>query len=385
MDDIKSVPTDVPNVRPLHPTSQLKIADSLRPATMADIVGQSQIKSSLEVYMRSAKRRGRALDHVFFAGPPGLGKTTFASVIAMEMCDGINFDQQEDARLHRSDGPIKPIHDEFCHSLILETGPNLDKERMLSHVSRIISSDEHWPPVILFIDEIHALDKEIMTVLLPLLEDRFFLGINVPEFTCIGATTDPAKLPAPLRDRFGITYQLWYYSPEEIATIIRKSMCTLLHKTPEQVSEMVNFDDNIGGHMALMDLAKRSRGVPRTANNLLKRTLDYALDAMAIGETDVPFNPDIVTTAMRGMDIDKNGLNKGERTVLKVMLDRYGQRPVGIRAISSAVGEGYVTIEEVIEPNLVRLGFVNRESRGRTLTPEGVVVAALELEGQTEY
>jgi len=343
--------------------------DTLRPHTLDEVIGQESIKRTLRTYMSSATRRGVPLDHVLLSGPPGLGKTTIASVIATEM----------------------------NHALILDTGPTLNKQKMMSHVTSIINTaKEENLQIVLFVDEAHDIPKESQTILLPLLEEFKFIDIYCPKFTLVAATTEPSALPAPLRDRLSIKYHVEYYTDDELLLILKRSYRLLWELHEEQYDDYVNgllAVDEDGNEaptlQALRMLAHRAKGVPRAANQLLRRTQDFAIGLLS-EEQDIweaPLDPDVVKAAMTAERIDVNGLTHTERNILVTMLTRFASRSggVGPGAIASAVGESRNTIEFVFEPNMVRLGYIERTERGRKLTPEGMAVALLEVSHATEY
>jgi Holliday junction DNA helicase RuvB len=360
--------------------------DNLRPQTLDEIIGQESIKSTLNIYMRSAQRRGQPLDHLLLTGPPGVGKTTIASVIAGEM--------------------------DFA--LIIDTGPTLNRDKMMNHVTSIINTaDAENKMIVLFVDEVHDLPKDTQTILLPLLEEFKYIDVFCPKFTFIGATTNPAKLPLALRDRMPIKYHLDYYTDEDLLKILKRSyrllwelddeekfgqyVADLFHEYDEEIEEV---DESDGTTVlttvhhpstvldALRMLAHRAKGVPRVANQLLKRTLDFSLGYLDEEEEMyyARMDPDIVTEAMKAQGIDKNGLTAMDRKILVTLFTRYHNRAgVGINAIAAAIGEDRSTVEDVYEPNLVRLGFLERGERGRQATTEGQLVAAAELSHLTEY
>lgn len=383
-DGIGDIPVDT------APSLGLRYTDpdaKIRPATLDEIIGQEHIKRTLRVYMRAAKGRGESLDHVLLTGPAGLGKTTIASVIAHEM----------------------------GHQLRVLAGPQVGFNEMVNLASEMMADAEtiendYSRRLVVFIDEIHGMHKDAQNVLLPMLEDFNFGNWQFQPFTLIGATTDPSKLSNPLRDRFGIPYQLDFYPDEDIVKIAKRTLSVLLQEPPEKIEEWCRPPYGAGETPpeaeAITELARRARGVPRVINNLIKRTLDFMYQPdepetptlqviTADGRTIIPgiddkplygrLTPEVVREAMTALGIDRNGLDAKARSVLVAMFQRYGTRPVGIRAVAAAIGESAANIEETVEPNLVRRGFINREMRGRTLTAEGIVVAAREIDGKTEY
>lgn len=303
---------------------------TLRPQTFKDYLGQEKAKHELDVYIRAAKQRKQTLDHVLLYGPPGLGKTTLAMIIANEM--GVN------------------IH--------TTTGPSIEKSGDLVAVL-----DELQPGDILFIDEIHRMPKAVEEVLYSAMED-FYIDIIVGQgtesrslhhelvpYTLIGATTTSGKLSAPLRDRFGIVEHMEYYSENELAQIVFRSADVLNIKIDED-----------GAH----ELARRSRGTPRIANRLLKRVRDFA----QVGNKD-KIDYDIAKSALNQLQVDDAGLDSLDRRILTMMIELYNGGPLGIKVIAANIGEDQETIESVYEPYLMQMGFLKRTARGRIVTRKG--------------
>lgn len=298
--------------------------NSLRPKVLEDYIGQEKVKENLKIYIEAAKKRGEPLDHCLFYGPPGLGKTTLSTIISNEMNSNIKI----------TSGPA-----------ITKTG---DLAALLTNLSEFD---------ILFIDEIHRLNKSVEEILYPALED-FSLDIiigkgpgarsirlDLPKFTLIGATTKAGALTTPLRDRFGIIHRLDLYSPEELRTIVKRSAGIL----------DVTIDDE-----SALEIARRSRGTPRIANRLLKRVRDYAL---VLGDGNIDLK--ITKHALNKLEIDELGLDETDRKMLEMMITQYGGRPIGIETIATSLGEEVDTIEDVYEPYLIQIGFLARTPRGR--------------------
>ena len=300
---------------------------SLRPKYFNEYIGQREAKDNLNIYIQAAKQRGEALDHVLLYGPPGLGKTTLAGIIANEL--GVNFR--------------------------ITSGPAIEKAGDLAAI--LTNLDEHD---VLFIDEIHRLSRSVEEVLYSAMEDYaldIIIGkgpsarsvrIDLPKFTLVGATTRAGALAAPLRDRFGIVSRLEYYKQDELEFIVTRA------------AEILNIGIEPAG---ASEIARRSRGTPRIANRLLKRVRDFA---QVVGNGVIA--ADIADEARKRLHVDKMGLDRIDRRVLKCIIDKYDGGPVGIETIAAAVSEERDTIEDVYEPYLMQLGFLGRTPRGRVAT-----------------
>lgn len=301
---------------------------NIRPEYLADYIGQKEVKENIKVYIEAAKMRGEPLDHVLLYGPPGLGKTTLANIIANEL--GVN---------------IKTA-----------SGPSIEKA---GDLAAILSSLE--PGDVLFIDEIHRMPSYIEEILYPAMEDFVLdiiiggegntrnIRINLPPFTLVGATTRAGDLTSPLRDRFGIIAKLQYYTNEELVDIIKRTSRVL----------NIPIEDD-----ASLELARRSRGTPRIANRLFKRVRDFALV-----EGDGIINLDITKRALERLKIDDKGLDDTDHQLLKAIIEKFNGGPVGIESVASSIGEEVTTIEDVYEPYLLQQGFIKRTPRGRMVTP----------------
>ncbi len=316
----------------------IKIEGSLRPQILDDYIGQTKIKENLRIYIEAAKRRNDALDHVLFYGPPGLGKTSLAGVIANEM----------------------GVH------MKVTSGPAIEKPGEMAAILNNLQEGD-----ILFVDEIHRLNRQVEEVLYPAMEDYVIdimigkgasarsIRLDLPHFTLIGATTRAGLLSAPLRDRFGVIHHLEFYSIEELELII-------LHS-----AQILNVE--VEGKGAL-ELAKRSRGTPRLANRILKRVRDFAQV-----KYDGVITEKVAATALDLLEVDKMGLDHIDRNILFTMIEKFKGGPVGLDTLAAAIGEDAGTLEDVYEPYLLKSGLLNRTPRGRVVTDSAYHHLGLEI------
>ncbi len=314
-----------------------QIENSLRPKRLEDYIGQEKIKEKLKIYLEAAKKRGDALDHVLFYGPPGLGKTTLAEIIAHEM--GVN---------------IK-----------ITSGPAIEKPGDMAAILNNLQEGD-----LLFVDEIHRLNRQVEEVLYPAMEDYAIdimigkgptarsLRLELPKFTLVGATTRAGLLSAPLRDRFGISERLEFYNTEELAQIILNSAKKL----------KVTVDRE-----GALQMGMRSRGTPRIANRILKRVRDYAQVRY-----DGAVTKEIADEALDIMEVDKYGLDNLDRNILTAMIEKFGGGPVGLETLAATLGEDSGTLEDVYEPFLLKNGFIIRTPKGRVVTEKATLHLGLQ-------
>lgn len=302
----------------------LKLEGNLRPQILDEYIGQEKIKSTLKIYIEAARQRGDALDHVLFYGPPGLGKTTLAGIIANEM----------------------QVH------LKVTSGPAIEKPGEMAAILNNLQEGD-----VLFVDEIHRLNRQVEEVLYPAMEDFAIdivigkgasarsIRLDLPQFTLIGATTRAGLLTAPLRDRFGVMHRLEFYTREELKTIVLRSAEVLNVEIEERGAE---------------EIAGRSRGTPRLANRLLKRVRDFAQV-----KYDGKITYEVAVFALDLLEVDQHGLDKNDRKILKTLILNFQGGPVGLETLAAAIGEDAGTLEDVYEPYLLQNGFLNRTPRGR--------------------
>ncbi len=317
---------------------------SLRPRRLEDYIGQDKAKENLSVYIEAARRRGDCLDHVLLYGPPGLGKTTLAGIIANEM--NVN--------------------------LRVTSGPAIEKPGDLAALLTNLNDGD-----VLFVDEIHRLSRSVEEVLYPAMEDSAIdiiigkgpsarsIRLDLPHFTLVGATTRAGQLSAPLRDRFGVILRLEMYTPEQLSQIVTRSAGIL----------GIEMDSS-----GAKEIASRSRGTPRIANRFLKRVRDFA---QVMG--DGVITRETASMALDRMEVDALGLDSIDRLVLTTMIRNYNGGPVGLETIAAAVGEEAITIEDVYEPYLMQIGFLSRTPRGRTVTPAAYRHLGMAMPGQQQF
>jgi Holliday junction DNA helicase RuvB len=339
-----------PGVRasePLISTSPLPEDDndfSLRPKTLSEYIGQEKAKGNLDIFIQAAKMRGEPLDHVLLHGPPGLGKTTLSNIIANEM--GVN--------------------------LRVTSGPAIEKPGDLAALLTNLGEND-----ILFVDEIHRMNRSVEEILYPAMEDYALdiiigkgpsansIRLDLPRFTLIGATTRAGQLSAPLRDRFGVTLRLELYTPEELSLIVTRS------------AGILNVPIEPEG---AMEIAKRSRGTPRIANRMLRRVRDFA-QVMAGGV----ITQQVADRALSALEVDELGLDSIDRRMLRSIIENYGGGPVGLDTLAATINEESVTLEDVYEPYLMQLGFLIRTPRGRCVTRKAYEHLHLSAPGESDF
>ena len=316
---------------------------SLRPKTLDEYIGQEKAKENLRIFIRAAKMRGEALDHVLLHGPPGLGKTTLAAVIANEM--GVN--------------------------LRITSGPTIEKAGDLAALLTNLQEND-----ILFVDEIHRLNHAVEEVLYPAMEDYAIdiiigkgpsansIRLDLPKFTLIGATTRSGQLAAPLRDRFGVNLRLELYTPDELCSIVRRS------------AGILGIEIELSG---AMEIARRSRGTPRIANRLLRRVRDFAQVT-----ADGVITREVADLALNRLEVDHMGLDNLDRRMLRSIITYYGGGPVGLETLAATINEEAVTLGDVYEPYLLQQGFLTRTPRGRCVTQKAYEHLGIEFRGQQQ-